>query len=1159
MGAAKAGGIGVSVMTAVDALPDSLRQFMSEFAARRSWQRLVRRLGLALLAWVTFALLSCLVDRGFGLLGGVRLALLIASFGLPVAILSRVIRNGIWGETDWNEVARSVERRERRCAERLVTVTSQVLGEARYRGSAMMLERVAVEVTDDLRLLDARRLLPGTSVAGPWVALAVMGMVVAGLWMIPHLDMPRLVVRFLAPLGPTRAATTTRLLIAPQDVDLVEGQSLEVNVRAKRLGDNPMTLHTRRQGHDWLATSMTADPDGTFVSSLAPVDQDFDYVVTGGDAESDLYHVRVLRKPVVSEFEVLYEYPSYTGMPPARVSSGDGAIEAPAGTKATVRIHSSEPLAAATMSVGSLTLAMTATKDPSVREATILIAKDSYYELGLSSTRGMVGSSPSHIPIKVIPDRAPVARLVAPSEDQWLQPGARLRLVYDVADDFALGALEIHVRVNPFGTKRDPDQEEGSRYYGPGADLAVRLAGDSRRQVGECQLDLSALNLRVGDFASIRMRAEDRSGQSGLSEPTWVVVAPKSVPIGDRSLALAMASAAEFAGKLRNTPDGSNKLAAGEGLRTSLLRAVHECHSEADVDVLARLADEAAQTDSISHVTTRESDLSLKLKTLAEAQDARNLVADLENLAAVRAKLPAGNALPIEKARKHVDRLENEMQTKLTALHIDGRQDGARDLLAQRMQTWESADHAPVDYGEAALAWLDGLLHGRRDPAMVDRLETAANVETIRGDGDLIWALDLQRAAMALTNFESARDPKVLPPAAARFPSVLALLQREHLMRKGSSRSVSAESDEVTSARQQLAEWANDVPQSAQTPARQLAALTLHASAETVLRNFSNALSIDRALAGEVTAAARRSARSVFASTESERAMQLVQALDSLVLQQDAIGRELERIASTSGPVGAVSDRQRKLTESLAATVTLAGRPGEGARLTAARNCLGLDGMLESLSAAARTPQDARAMSDELERKSQRMQVTVEEMRRFPGTSTVCQKLETGVLPQVSELVRFAQGDSDQAFDGTRLTAELQEVRPMLLEAAEAIVETDSLSVAEFHAQRAGEMLSAKNVEFGPTLKETSATLVGLRRTWDEAVHAAALARGMRLPALAKAMWEEPISGGGRGVAGTDGASDGERGVVPKGFEDSVKAYFQAMNVGKVKPPSEDE
>jgi hypothetical protein len=349
-----------------------------------------------------------------------------------------------------------------------------------------------------------------------------------------------------------------------------------------------------------------------------------------------------------------------------------------------------------------------------------------------------------------------------------------------------------------------------------------------------------------------------------------------------------------------------------------------------------------------------------------------------------------------------------------------------------------------------------------------------------------------------------------------------------------------------------MAEWANDVPESAQTPARQLEALTLHASAETALRNFSNALAIDRALAGEVTAAARRSARSVLASTETERSMDLVQALDALVLQQDAIGRQLEQVASTSGAVGALAERERKLSEVLAAILKSAGLPGEGSRLTAARNCLAMDAVLQALPKLAGAADRARLV-EQLDQPTQQLQRTVDDMKRYLGASAaVCQTMDTRVLPMLQQIMAWASGDSENAVDEMELNRIANEMHPMLLEAGEGIVEADALSVAQFHARRASEMLSRKSVEFGPTLRETSAALVGLKRAWDEAVHRAALARVVRLPALAKALWDEPAERGQR-------ESDAARGVAPKGFEDSVNAYFEAMNPGSEKTPASDE
>src|SRR5689334_9766955 len=122
-------------------------------------------------------------------------------------------------------------------------------------------------------------------------------------------------------------------------------------------------------------------------------------------------------------------------------------------------------------------------------------------------------------------------------------------------------------------------------------------------------------------------------------------------------------------------------------------------------------------------------------------------------------------------------------------------------------------------------------------------------------------------------------------------------------------------------------------------------------------------------------------------------------------------------------------------------------------------------------------------------------------------------------------------GEEASGVDPKVLAESIEEVRPMLLPAAELVVQDDALVSAQFHVHRAVELLSAREIRSGETVREASAGLESLRDAWQQAIGAAARARGLRLPAVAKAIWVE---------SSAEGAADVARQVVPKGYDDAV-------------------
>ena len=495
-------------------LPLPIASYLTSFSRQRRAQRVVWRFGLATLFTLIWAMAWCVIDRLSGLSSWTRAAALLINAIVIVAIVARPLVR-IFGRTNFIAAANETERREPAFAERLQTVVSQFSHSSRRDGASPgLLAALADSVAVQMARNKPAELLPWTPALRPWIAcgIALTGWMV--LSFVSVLDMPRLISRYAFPLSEIAPAATTRLFVSPGDARIPEGQTLRVRASVQRLGNaSSPVLHVRPDGQDWTEQPLIADSTaaGSYEARVFNLDRDVEYYVTGGDARSDRFVARVLRRPAVVTFHVRYAYPPYTALPPKEVSDATGVFEAPVGTEATVAIESSEPLSAARLIVGGTPMETTATSRPNVREAKLTISEDRRFNVRLTSASGVVGAFRGGR-IRALRDRPPIVVLQNDSSDASAPAGARVTVSYAASDDFGLGRLDAELHVLT-GTSV-PDRV-----------TPISIVGDAREQRGNIAIDLASLRLADGDRVEITLRAEDRAGQFAQSAPLRLVIA----------------------------------------------------------------------------------------------------------------------------------------------------------------------------------------------------------------------------------------------------------------------------------------------------------------------------------------------------------------------------------------------------------------------------------------------------------------------------------------------------------------------------------------------------------------------------------------------------------------------------------------------------------
>lgn len=777
-------------MTAPNDLPAPIRLYLAGFVASRRRLAALRGAGVALCAFAGWMLVWCAVDRFAHLPGIVRALVLAAGSGAAGTMLLRAAVR--WRRRpDWVAAASAAEAHDPRFGQKLVTVTSQVLAAPGHRGSAQILSRLAGEVGEQLALGRGPRLAGAGAALLPWAALAVFAALLVGLARAPGLQFGRLAVRFLQPLADVPPVTTTRLTVSPGDADLVQSQPLTVEARAQQLGDSPVTLYLSDNDRDWSAATMSPAGGGAFAFSLPSVDRDVRYFVSAGDARSRQYTVRVLRRPAVTRFNVRYEYPPYTRLPPANVSNDDGRIEAPVGTRVTLAVTASEPLQNAWLSIEGRRTPTEATADPEVRQAVLTVTSGVTYSVDMVSTRNVVGNGPATCVIRALPDLPPQVRLARGGESLSLAPRSVVPVSYEALDDYGISRLVVRGQLNA----------------GPPLEKPLTLWGDPRRQQEVSTFDLTQFpQVHIGDVVTLTVAALDTGGHEAVSPPLRVLVARVNVDLDtyqrivelQRAARLAADLAAELAEATRLLEQSTGRAGRGGAgpagavaaradralssasqtaamLRQALLRAVTHAGNGGLPAALGAWVDAAETMSAAAQEAFRQGgaapagptvasglrdagDLGRRvasaIETVARAEQARALELDLENLAAAAARPSAPDNASRERIAQTLERMRQDAASEARQLGLDAAAPDARSRLAQIVAAGDAVVAAtrPVDFAAAAEWWAGQMRSNPQQRLAMDvRLSSAAQAEAVRADADLIRARDLELASRAAT------------------------------------------------------------------------------------------------------------------------------------------------------------------------------------------------------------------------------------------------------------------------------------------------------------------------------------------------------------------------------------------------------------------------
>jgi hypothetical protein len=370
----------------IRSLPTEIRQFIARFVARQRLVLLMRAIvltGCFILGW---SFLVALIDRLAPLPGRLRLVLGCAEIAAAIMILWRPAAGMIWRDIVWTTAAAAVEQRDPRLDQRLQTITSQLAAPTALQGSPQLLYGLMEQVAEHLRGRDGATLVSADSLRKPLTALIGLGLLIVLCSQPRWLNLPTLLLRQLKPLASIAPVTSTHLTVEPGNASVIEGEPLRIAARVEGSSDHKVTMRIFSSGNASSDQPMALLGENRYTFTLSSISRDCLYAIIAGDAQSPVYSIRLLHRPVVLRYHILIPHA------PEKVTT-DGRIVAPVGTSVTLRLEASEPLRDASLLVQGQRIPSSPTSEKNTREVRFTPRESGTYSIHLLSQRGVYGSS----------------------------------------------------------------------------------------------------------------------------------------------------------------------------------------------------------------------------------------------------------------------------------------------------------------------------------------------------------------------------------------------------------------------------------------------------------------------------------------------------------------------------------------------------------------------------------------------------------------------------------------------------------------------------------------------------------------------------------------------------------------------------------------------
>ncbi len=419
----------------------------------------------------------------------------------------------------WKHAASAVDQEVPQLEERWSTVAS--LSARDQTNESPMQKAMAAQVTSEAiameKVVQPWRVAPPVSLRPALYVAAASAILLAGLVMISPAQMSVLLKRFWSP---TSTITATQLTSETGDRFVPRGESIQLVTKLSGLPRSQATLTVQDSDgmtQDYRLRCDKQAPD-QFLHTMR-VDDSLSYRVRAGDGQTEWQHLRVIDFPEVAEVDFSIDFPEYTDRERISRDRIPRRIKVIQGSTLNLSLKPAEPLKVMRVSLAKPDQTSRSTQSdsetPGERVRELVADKDGWYHFQMQliddvllrptliSAHGLENQRRLFSRIEVIADKAPVARVIGPTDEMAVSVDDKIEIEFEAHDDHGIATAELVVF-----DESQKDADGNPRVV----DVKEIPLGDQRMQkhvMGKTQLDLKQLNVAEGSEISYAIRVTD--------------------------------------------------------------------------------------------------------------------------------------------------------------------------------------------------------------------------------------------------------------------------------------------------------------------------------------------------------------------------------------------------------------------------------------------------------------------------------------------------------------------------------------------------------------------------------------------------------------------------------------------------------------------------
>jgi hypothetical protein len=486
---------------------ERLKSLQARIAQLSSGRGLIKTIGLALLIFGLLIVVTIISWLSIS----VRIIIDIATLALlGVAIYFWVIRPYL-RRPGFVEIARLLEKKYGKFQSRLIAALElhDLAAKNRENYSIELIEKTIEEAGGVIAEIDTDAIIDHKPFNQALIRAGILLFVTIAALLINPTAIYNTILLYSQPLTSFEKPPEFALTINPDGGEFY--RNLDLPVKAEFSGKAPrkVDLYYKFEDGSWASESM-ARPESTseasFVYTFKKIKRSVDIYAKSGHIQTAKAHIDIVDPPRITDLNLSFDYPDYSGLQDARGNPNDGNIAALRGTKVNIEAKANKPLAECyQMFADSSRVPLNV--DGDMIRGNFTVKDNSRYTLMIRDNDSHINPEPIWYDIQTLEDYPPTITIKFPATDVDLDEHMVLPLEAGISDDFGFGKMNL-----VYWVMSDDQQTQPTKIN---IDISDKKNLD---QDVKYTWDMQSLNLLPGDLIYYYCEISDNDIISG---PKW--------------------------------------------------------------------------------------------------------------------------------------------------------------------------------------------------------------------------------------------------------------------------------------------------------------------------------------------------------------------------------------------------------------------------------------------------------------------------------------------------------------------------------------------------------------------------------------------------------------------------------------------------------------